>query len=141
MDWHGPVAERTREFVDGLGSGVICAIAYGSGVLQQTGYDPSESRTVDLILGVSNGPTWHEEILQTKANHYSHLGKFFGGNIIGKIQNYGGGRLYYNAGVKIKGVSLKYGVISVKNLLDDLCNWTNFYMAGRFQKPVCIFFR
>ena len=30
----------------------------------------------------------------------------------------------------------KYGVVSTRNLLDDLRTWRHLYMAGRLQKPV-----
>jgi mitochondrial translocator assembly and maintenance protein 41 len=33
---------------------------------------------------------------------------------------------------------VKYGVIETEDLLDDLYNWTSFYCAGRFQKPVLV---
>lgn len=31
---------------------------------------------------------------------------------------------------------IKYGVISVKHLCDDLRDWETLYMSGRMQKPV-----
>ena len=36
---------------------------------------------------------------------------------------------------------MKYGVISVRSLLDDLLNWRTLYMSGRMHKPVRAFCR
>lgn len=52
-----------------------------------------------------------------------------------------GARIYYNALVPWKnGRMIKYGVISVQDLLDDLREWTNLYVSGRLQKPVKVIY-
>ncbi len=33
---------------------------------------------------------------------------------------------------------MKYGVVSVKTLIDDLLNWRSLYVSGRMHKPVRI---
>lgn len=47
-------------------------------------------------------------------------------------------QLYYNALVPIsttshRGRSMKYGVISMKHLTEDLTDWTWLYTAGRYE--------
>jgi translocator assembly and maintenance protein 41 len=32
--------------------------------------------------------------------------------------------------------TIKYGVISVSRLVDDLRNWSSLYISGRMQKPI-----
>jgi len=35
-------------------------------------------------------------------------------------------------------MTIKYGVISTADLVDDLLQWRSFYVSGRMQKPVRI---
>ena len=53
-------------------------------------------------------------------------------------------RIWYNAMVPVpapwgdNGQLMKYGVISHGALVDDLQNWSSFYISGRMQKPVAM---
>jgi mitochondrial translocator assembly and maintenance protein 41 len=50
-------------------------------------------------------------------------------------------QMYYNTMVPIEsgahaGRLMKYGVITVRDLLTDLCDWKWLYAAGRMHKPI-----
>lgn len=128
--------EIIREFVNTLRGGVECAVAYGSGAIRQEGYEKGKRSVVDLILGVTNAWAWHDANLKVNGSHYSLPARLMGGMGISKIQECSGGRIYYNVGVEHCGVKLKYGVVAMRRLVEDLLVWDNFYLAGRFHKPV-----
>ena len=56
-----------------------------------------------------------------------------------------GTKLYYNPNVKFKGCehgrTYKYGIIHEKDLLNDLNNWSDMFVAARLQKPVLEIYR
>ncbi|CCH58341.1 hypothetical protein TBLA_0A05480 [Henningerozyma blattae CBS 6284] len=112
------------------------SFAYGSGIFKQAGYSEKHKPQIDIILAVSDTNQFHSINLQQNSNHYSTL-KYFNGTLINKFQNLGAG-IYFNPFVTINGVNVKYGVISVSNLIKDLSDWETFYVAGRLQKPVKI---
>lgn len=130
---------------------VELAFAYGSGVMQQRGYADlaagGASRgapppMVDLVLAVADPLAWHAENLRRNGAHYSALGRL-GAAAVARVQRAGGGRLYYNTLVPLPpaargapGQTMKYGVISTADLLDDLLHWRHLYVAGRMHKPV-----
>lgn len=113
--------------------------AYGSGVKQQLGYDKANKKQnmIDLIYTVDNAHRWHASNLERNPDHYSGLGKF-GGNFIAKYQETLGAKVFFNTLIPIpeEDVVIKYGVVSTKDLLDDLTDWTSLYLAGRLHKPV-----
>ncbi|KAL9698606.1 hypothetical protein quinque_002047 [Culex quinquefasciatus] len=113
--------------------------AYGSGVKQQLGYDKAKKKQnmIDLIYTVDNAHRWHVSNLERNPDHYSGLGGF-GGNFIAKYQETLGAKVFFNTLIPIpeEDVVIKYGVVSTKDLLDDLTDWTSLYLAGRLHKPV-----
>lgn len=133
---------------------VELAFAYGSGVFQQQGYDDlarkqnansgSKAPMVDLVFAVADPVAWHRANLERNKSHYSILGSF-GAESLAAVQRTGGGRLYYNTLVPLPpeargspGQTMKYGVISTADLVDDLFDWRHLYVAGRMHKPVRI---
>eukprot|EP00903_Cladosiphon_okamuranus_P009410 g8974.t1 len=124
------------------------AFAYGSGVVQQKGYAeyvsrPSELPMLDLVLVVNDSKNWHQANLERNGAHYSGLARLVGAGGVARLQQDFGAKLYYNALVLIsttshRGRSMKYGVISMKHLAEDLADWTWLYTAGRLHKPVRI---
>lgn len=112
--------------------------AYGSGVKQQKGYGERtlQSTLIDLMFCVDDSQKWHTENLKTNPDHYSGL-RVFGGPAQAYIQENYGAKVYCNTLIPLaKGCSIKYGVISTKDLIADLSEWTNLYVAGRLHKPV-----
>eukprot|EP00752_Nemacystus_decipiens_P010611 g9449.t1 len=124
------------------------AFAYGSGVVQQKGYAenvsrPSDLPMLDLVLVVKDSEDWHKANLESNGAHYSGLARLLGAGGVAWLQQDFGAKLYYNALVSIsttshRGRSMKYGVISMKHLAEDLTDWTWLYTAGRLHKPVRI---
>ncbi|XP_055633532.1 phosphatidate cytidylyltransferase, mitochondrial [Toxorhynchites rutilus septentrionalis] len=113
--------------------------AYGSGVKQQIGYDSSKKKTnmIDLIYTVDNVHRWHASNLDRNPDHYSGL-RVLGSNFIARYQETLGAKVFFNTLIPIKeeDVVIKYGVISTKDLIEDLTDWTHLYLAGRLHKPV-----
>lgn len=109
--------------------------AYGSGVKQQL--QNIKPGMIDFIYCVENSSKWHEENLKINAEHYSFL-KVFGNNFISKFQENSGAKVYFNTLVNVDDVVIKYGVISRKDLVTDLLEWSDLYLAGRLHKPVKI---
>jgi len=61
----------------------------------------------------------------------------FGSSFVTRVEEFGPG-VWFNAFVKAKGRTIKYGVTSVDNLCSDLLNWNSLYLAGRMHKPLRI---
>jgi translocator assembly and maintenance protein 41 len=129
--------------------------AYGSGVKQQIGYEsltssskkhvsptsetsPKKPTMLDLMFAVENPHQWHSQNLLQNPSHYSFL-RHLGGNCIAHFQEKYAAKVYCNTLIPIsdeKNLMIKYGVISTKDLIEDLLDWKNLYIAGRLQKPV-----
>lgn len=120
--------------------------AYGSGVKKQIGYDgvmtgapPKNSNPpmIDLLFAVDNSFQWHSQNLVMNPSHYSAL-QMFGSKFIAKYQESYGAKVFFNTLVPLeeKNLMIKYGVVSTKDLITDLLDWKDLYLAGRLQKPV-----
>lgn len=94
---------------------------------------------IDLLFSVENPFTWHENNIQMNPSHYSSL-RMLGSNFIARYQESYGAKVYCNTLVPIDPVKnnlmVKYGVISTKDLIVDLLDWKDLYVAGRLHKPV-----
>ncbi|KAG0210322.1 Mitochondrial translocator assembly and maintenance protein 41 [Mortierella sp. NVP41] len=113
------------------------AFAYGSGVFAQKGYDSKKKPMVDFIFGVSHPQHWHSLNLQANPHHYSMLGKL-GSKAVAMTQERFGAGVYFNPFVEVNGMNIKYGVVSIDSLCNDLLNWDTMYLSGRLHKPVKI---
>ena len=104
---------------------------------------------LDLLLVVDNPLAFHAANLTAHPSHYSFLKHFGGAPTIASI-NALPAYLYYNTNVPVAqgeaesgGSSqssqlVKYGVISVDRVVEDLTRWSSLYIAGRMQKPIRI---
>ncbi|CCF59751.1 hypothetical protein KAFR_0H03410 [Kazachstania africana CBS 2517] len=115
---------------------IAFAFGYGSGVFQQAGYGIDTKPQIDLILAVTDPMKFHAVNMRENPNHYSSL-KYCSASMMEKLQNMGPG-IYFNPYSEINGRDVKYGIVSVQNLINDLKDWRWFYLAGRLQKPVKI---
>ncbi|XP_044266532.1 phosphatidate cytidylyltransferase, mitochondrial [Tribolium madens] len=108
--------------------------AYGSAVKKQIEKKPKDNM-IDLIYCVDNPSAWHEANMKENFSHYSGL-KYFGHNFVAQFQENFGAKVYFNTLVPLEGVWIKYGVITTKDLVTDLLEWSDLYLAGRLHKPV-----
>jgi mitochondrial translocator assembly and maintenance protein 41 len=116
---------------------VLTAFGYGSGVNSQKGYSENDKPQIDLILGVNDVKKWHMENIKYNPKDYSLSGKIYLGLLPKTLQNIGADITYlpYLRDAEIN-KEFKIGIIERKDLIDDLKNWKNFFLAGRFHKPV-----
>jgi mitochondrial translocator assembly and maintenance protein 41 len=123
------------------------AMAYGSGVFSQEKAGPEHSKRpaskasgkkmVDLILAVQHPEHWHAMNMTQNASHYSMLARSGGSVILGWVQRIGAG-IWYHPYVSIDDEMVKYGVISIDTLCEDLIDWDTLYVSGRMHKPVAL---
>lgn len=131
------------------------SFAYGSGVKKQVGYDdnllttnniqkalpttpPKKPVMIDLLFTVENPYQWHAQNMLKNPSHYSAL-SILGSTFIARYQETYGAKVYFNTLVPVdddSSLMIKYGVISTKDLVIDLLDWKDLYVAGRLQKPV-----
>lgn len=109
------------------------SFAYGSAVIPQKG---NVGSMIDIFLIADNLNEFHRENKVMNKEHYSWFSKMVGLNTLVKLNRCGTG-VYYNPTVKLQeGALIKYGVISKDQFFYHLTHWDNFFIAGRFHKPV-----
>ena len=121
------------------------AFAYGSGVVEQGGYDYTQLQSLpmlDFIFVVENAELWHEENLLRNPSHYTSLLSLDAANIT-SFQQQIKANFWFNAYIPCQISTfpnrlMKYGIISKDQALADLQRWNNLYLAGRLHKPVHI---
>ncbi|CAP71620.1 uncharacterized protein PODANS_6_360 [Podospora anserina S mat+] len=137
------------------------AFAYGSGVFPQSKSNgktatPEEVKAIhpkcppavarhqdgtpkmiDFIFGVSHTQHWHSLNMKQHRDHYSGLATL-GSGAVSYVQDRMGAGVYFNPYVVVNGILIKYGVVLLKTLEEDLTNWDTLYLAGRLHKPVKI---
>ncbi|MBT3720057.1 hypothetical protein HN789_07870 [archaeon] len=111
------------------------AMAYGSGAFPQEGY--TGKKQIDFIFGVENPREWHLQNFENNPNDYPLLGRLALKNqkFFNLVQNSGAG-IWYIPFVPFEDQNIKYGVMSIDRLEQDLENWETLYAAGRLHKPV-----
>ncbi len=111
-------------------------IGYGSGVNAQYGQGNRKVQ-IDLIVVVDNLKKWHLENIKKNPKDYSFSGKlFFKHASNDKLRS--GGRITYMTYIPFEGHEYKIGTIEKKDFIDDLKNWSTFYISGRMQKPILV---
>lgn len=148
--------EALRQILWQFRAPIRYAFAYGSGVFPQSGSSASrnlalhpnpspaisnvqkgQGKMIDFIFGVSYTQHWHSLNLQQHRDHYSAVGSL-GSSFVSRIQDKWGAGVYFNPFVTVNGTLIKYGVVNLDILCQDLSEWDNLYLAGRLQKPVKI---
>ncbi|XP_048229400.1 phosphatidate cytidylyltransferase, mitochondrial isoform X2 [Ricinus communis] len=127
--------DELKNFLEVLPSVEFCCV-YGS-ALHPNNQD--KSSMVDFILGVSDPRQWHSENLKLNRDHYAswmvHLG---GAKLITEVADEIGVGVHFNPFITWNDKMLKYGVVRMHDLVQDILNWERFYLSGRLQKPVHI---
>ncbi|PWN92113.1 Mmp37-domain-containing protein [Acaromyces ingoldii] len=122
------------------------AFAYGSGVFPQSEAGPEHAKKpstkdgkkmIDLVLAVMHPEHWHAINMGDHPKHYSLISRMLGGIGVGLLQKRGAG-LWYNPYVKMDDELVKYGVMDVDTLCQDLLDWDTLYISGRMHKPVAM---
>lgn len=110
--------------------------AYGSAVKPQTG-NQKKQNMIDLIYCVENSHRWHGANIEMNPSHYSAT-KYLGKGFVANLQENWGAKVYFNTLIEMKeeNAMIKYGVVSQRDLIADLLDWNNLYLAGRLHKPV-----
>ncbi|GAA98443.1 uncharacterized protein L969DRAFT_87051 [Mixia osmundae IAM 14324] len=114
------------------------AFAYGSGVFKQRGYDAKARPMLDFVFAVSHPSHWHDINLRQNKHHYSWTARALGSGNISRIQEHVGAGIWFNVDCDVQGKRIKYGVISMDKLTQDLLDWQTMYLAGRMQKPIAV---
>ena len=131
------VEEKISNFVATLPD-VQGVIGYGSGVKEQVGYTEDTKRQIDLILPVKDAESWHRANLITNSEMYSKTGEWF---FKKQPKLYkAGASICYMTYIPFEGDEYKIGIIEEADLIDDLINWREFFLAGRMQKNVLLHF-
>ncbi|KAI3936919.1 hypothetical protein MKW92_050616 [Papaver armeniacum] len=120
--------------------------SYGSSLLPNNN---DKSSMVDYIIGVSDPLQWHDQNLKMNRNHYtSWMMQFGGAKVITGVAESVGVGVHFNPyvtwedrvlifqliGMRSLFYMVKYGVVRMYNLVQDLLNWESFYLSGRLQK-------
>ena len=147
--------EALRQILWQFRAPIRYAFAYGSGVFAQSGITTSSTKIhpsapaaiqnmqqgkgkmIDFIFGVSYSQHWHSLNLSQHRDHYSALGSL-GSYMVSQTQDKFGAGVYFNPFVTVNGTLIKYGVVNLDTLCNDLTQWNTLYLAGRLQKPVKI---
>ncbi|THD00502.1 hypothetical protein EYZ11_000066 [Aspergillus tanneri] len=147
--------EALRQILWQFRAPIRYAFAYGSGVFSQSGSAPGSSechpsapaaiknmqqgkgKMIDFIFGVSYSQHWHSLNLSQHRDHYSGLGSL-GSYVVSQTQDKLGAGVYFNPYVTVNGTLIKYGVVNLDTLCQDLSQWDTLYLAGRLHKPVKI---
>lgn len=129
--------------------------AYGSGVFEQSlgkqtiasknaatitdnNKQQQQQPMIDLVLAVDDAQQWHAANLDMNKSHYSGL-RHLGAKWIGWIQEHFGAKIFYNTLVRLDdGRYIKYGVITTRDLVNDLLDWETLYISGRLHKPTLV---
>jgi translocator assembly and maintenance protein 41 len=130
---------------------IVAAFGYGSGVFSQDlivdtepdNENNEDPKVVDLIVVVRDAAAFHQANLVRNPSHYHAWMTAVVSNTAAAAwctwwQRHPapfGGRC--NPGLYFcLTPTLKYGVVQVEDLVEDLTHWKYLYLAGRLQKPV-----
>lgn len=113
------------------------ALAYGSGVFNQSGN--VGNKMIDFLVVVPDAdlPGWHEENMRVNPLDYPKLARL---TLRSPFKNHFTNSVYYVPSVRVpSGQVIKYGVVGWDTLQRDLYTWNSVFLAGRLHKPTLKF--
>ena len=129
------ITKEILDFIETLPP-TVGVIGYGSGVKPQAGYKEQDQRQIDLFIIVQDLKLWHKENQILNPNHYTFTSRLFF-ELPVKFQHIGTD-ICYIPYLKNHNSIFKIGIIEEQDLLNDLNEWTTFFLAGRFQKDILV---
>ena len=113
----------------------VAAYGYGSGVFKQEGYKDSDKPQIDVFFLVDDLKEWHQKNMKMNSSDYSLMGRVYV-NMSSIERLKGHNNITYYSHIYENGYRFKYGVMEEQDFLSSLKSWDNFFIAGRFHKPV-----
>lgn len=131
---------NSSKYIEAFHAHIQFAFAYGSGVFTQ---ELSSKPLIDMILVSKDTADFHRDTLKQYPKHYPLLLRYLSSSMISMINDKMGAGVnfcpYISLDTSEEKISrFKYGIISEKNLMNDLNDWTTLYISGRMQKPIVI---
>lgn len=115
----------------------IVSLWYGSWFISQAWYKWKKP-VKDFIFWVKNSWEFHKENLEKNPWDYSNLVRFLWPDFANWLQKIWW-KIYYNPFISFWDDQIKYWVIELEDLINDLINWDTLYLAWRLHKPVEMF--
>lgn len=112
---------------------------YGSAAFKQIGYSKEEiqSSKLDCIIAVPDMKNWQKEHQERHPEDFPMIAHLIGSNIRSRLQDkktwFVHTELPTQDGHHQR--KIKVGIIEESALVEDLSMWSQFYIAGRMQKP------
>lgn len=125
--------ETINNFIDSRPK-TIDVIGYGSAVKTQANDHTEIKKQIDVIATTDSIVGWHKENRMLHKEEYNPIAPIF----FNKPFMHFGTDIQYVSNVQYNDRLFKVGIIERCDLIKDLEEWKNFYMAGRFQKPVLV---
>lgn len=114
---------------------VIAAIGYGSGVIEQLGNDPKDTKEMDMILIVPDILEWMRENLIQHPEEFTRMTMEYFKKAKQKDLEKGAPIVYFSH-ILFRDKYLKFGVISERQFLDSCYKRTSSYVPFRIEKPI-----
>ncbi|KZT60106.1 Mmp37-domain-containing protein [Calocera cornea HHB12733] len=131
--------QKLNSIVSSFNAPIRYAFAYGSGVFAQSGEEAGQPKPMlDFIFAVSHPAHWHSINMAQNPDHYPLHARAFGSSFVSYIQRQYGAGVWYCTYIPVQGEIIKYGVISMDTLCQDLLEWDTLYVSGRMHKPIRI---
>ncbi|KZO97017.1 Mmp37-domain-containing protein [Calocera viscosa TUFC12733] len=131
--------QKLNSIVSSFNAPIRYAFAYGSGVFSQTGDDTGQPKPMmDFIFAVSHPAHWHSINMAQNPSHYPLQARALGSSFVSHVQRQYGAGVWYCTYIPIQGELIKYGVVSMDTLCQDLLEWDTLYVSGRMHKPIRI---
>ena len=111
-----PVSNSTRALLESIvaqfDAPIRYAFAYGSGVFEQDGYNPTtakngEAPMLDFMFAVTHPDHWHSINMHQNPGHYALHARLLGSSFVSRVEDISPG-VWFNAFVPMKGVVSRY---------------------------------